>query len=184
MITIALMNFEDITFRPIQPQDEDFLCKIYTSTRWEEMSASGWNENQIRYFLKEQFTYQHKYYQENYAAAQFSIICSNGKDIGRLYRENLADEIRIIDIALLPEFRNYGIGTRLLTDLLKEAAGDALAVRIHVEKNNPAMRLYDRLGFKPVKDVGVYWLMECWPEKQSLVALPATSGATESGEID
>ena len=61
------MNFEDITFRPIQPQDEDFLCEVYTSTRWEEMSTSGWNENQIRAFLKEQFTYQHKYYQENYA---------------------------------------------------------------------------------------------------------------------
>ena len=159
------MEFNSISFRPIEPGDEPFLYSVYHSTRQDELAVTGWTEQQINEFTWQQFTMQHKFYQDKFGSAKFLIISSNGQDLGRLYREVREDEIRIIDIALLPEYRSKGIGTKLLTDILAEATGLQLAVRIHVEKDNPALRLYDRLGFKSINDAGVYWLLEWRPQK-------------------
>ncbi len=83
-----------------------------------------------------------------------------GEPIGRLYLDRRPGELRIIDIALLSEQRGAGIGGALMQTVLDEAALLGKPVRIHVEKNNPAMHLYDRIGFRQVEDQGVYWLME------------------------
>lgn len=87
-----------------------------------------------------------------------------GAPIGRLYLFNKEDEVRLVDIALLPEARGSGIGTALLEDLFVFARQVAKPVTIHVEANNPAMRLYRRLGFAQIEDKGVYHLMEWRPE--------------------
>ena len=86
--------FDTISFRPVQPEDQPFLCDLYASTRWEEMSSTGWDDDQIRAFLRSQFILQHQHYQKSYTNAQFQIICRNGRDIGRIYRETTADEIQ------------------------------------------------------------------------------------------
>ena len=86
--------------------------------------------------------------------------------VGRLYVARWQDEIRIVDIALLPPYRNTGLGTTILRDLLAEAAVAHKPVRIHVEKFNPALRLYERLGFVPIADKGVYLFMEWTPRVQ------------------
>jgi ribosomal protein S18 acetylase RimI-like enzyme len=83
-----------------------------------------------------------------------------GRPIGRLYVDRREDEIRIIDIALFPEHRGKGIGSRIMETLLDEGKDSGKPVTIHVEKNNPALRLYRRLGFTKVEDQGVYDLME------------------------
>ena len=111
-------------------------------------------------FLKQQFTAQHKFYQEHYNDTDFLIIVHDGVAIGRLYIARWTDEMRIVDIALLPRYRNGGIGTAILRDILAEAATAGKPVRIHVEKFNPAMRWYERLGFRAIEDKGVYVLME------------------------
>jgi ribosomal protein S18 acetylase RimI-like enzyme len=89
----------------------------------------------------------------------------NDEPVGRLYLHRRQDEIRIIDIALLTEHRGKGIGSLLMLDILEEATQAALPVRIHVERNNPALRLYQRLGFRAIADQGVYWLMEWHPDR-------------------
>jgi len=71
-----------------------------------------------------------------------------------------------VDLALLPPHRNAGIGTAILRDLLAEAAVAQKPVRIHVEKFNPALRLYARLGFAPTEDKGVYLFMKWSPWAQ------------------
>ena len=81
------------------------------------------------------------------------------EDIGRLYIERWPSQHCIIDIAFLPEHRGKGLGAALLRDLMDEAAAAGKAVSIHVEKFNPAMQLYRRLGFTTVEDKGVYDLM-------------------------
>jgi ribosomal protein S18 acetylase RimI-like enzyme len=111
-----------------------------------------------------QFVAQHKFYMEQFSAADFHIVELHDQPIGRLYVDRREDEIRIIDIALLPEHRNKGIGSALLKDILTEAHAAALPVRIHVERNNPALGLYQRLGFREIGDQGVYLLMECPPD--------------------
>jgi len=75
---------------------------------------------------------------------------------GRLYVHRGPSEIRVVDIALLPEYRGAGVGTSLLQDLLAEGDAAGKSVTIHVERMNPALRLYERLGFAVAEDKGVY----------------------------
>lgn len=152
------------TFRPITPEDQPFLSRLYASTRWEEVAQTGWNLEEQDRFLRLQFAAQHKFYMEQFADADFHIVELHDEPIGRLYVDRREDEIRIIDIALLPEHRNKGIGSALLEDILAEARSATLPVRIHVERNNPALGLYQRLGFREIGDEGVYLLLECPPD--------------------
>lgn len=149
-----------ITYRPITAEDEEFLYRLYASTREEELSQTGWDEAQKETFLRMQFHAQHEHYQTYYANAQFQLILFDGEPIGRLYVARWENEIRLIDIALLLAHRHRGLGSRIIKDILVEAAQAGLPVRIHVEKFNPALRLYERLGFRPIEDKGVYWFME------------------------
>jgi ribosomal protein S18 acetylase RimI-like enzyme len=82
---------------------------------------------------------------------------------GRFYVHRREREIRLMDIALLPEHRGRGIGSALLHDLFAEAAAAGKRVTVHVEEYNPARRLYERLGFKKIGEHGVYHLMEWRP---------------------
>ena len=114
-----------------------------------------------------QFDAQHRYYQEQFPTADFQIIERCGESIGRVYTHRRDDEIRLIDIALLPDHRGGGLGHSLLEALQDEGAESGLPLRIHVEKNNPAYRLYLRLGFRTIKDKGVYDLLEWQPGVKS-----------------
>lgn len=151
---------ESVSLRPMHDEDLGFLERLYASTREEELAPLDWTPDQKRAFLASQFEAQHRYYVEQFRDAAFDVIERGGRAIGRLYVDRRDDELRIIDIALLPEARGSGIGSALLGELLEEASQRGVAVRIHVERNNPALRLYERLGFVPVEDQGVYWLME------------------------
>jgi ribosomal protein S18 acetylase RimI-like enzyme len=155
-----------IGFRPVSEDDLEFLYRVYASTREEELAVVDWTPEQKEAFLRMQFNLQHKSYMENCPNQDFSIIFYEGKPAGRLYLSRTSKEIRIVDIALLPEFRRKSIGTTILKDILREGAEKGLPVSIHVEHFNPALRLYERLGFKQVHDQGVYYLMEWSPERE------------------
>jgi ribosomal protein S18 acetylase RimI-like enzyme len=152
-----------ISLLPITPEDMDFLYRVYASTRTEELALVDWPEAQKTAFLQMQFNAQTAHYAEHYPNAQFQIILLEGTPIGRLYVDRWVKEIRIVDISLLPEYRNRGIGSGLLKEILNEGAQAGLPVTIHVEMFNPALRLYDRLGFRHIDDHGVYYLMEWKP---------------------
>jgi len=150
----------DISLRPLQELDLPFLYHVYASTREEELSVVPWSAEQKTDFLRMQFEAQHAYYQEQFPGASYDIVVVNGKSAGRLYVDRRRDEIRIIDIALLPEYRGQGTGSKLLQVVLQEARSLEIPVRIHVESNNPAMNLYQRLGFRMIEEQGVYHLLE------------------------
>jgi ribosomal protein S18 acetylase RimI-like enzyme len=151
-----------LRFRRVTAADEPFLFRVYASTRTDELAPVPWSDEQKAQFLDMQARAQHTDYQRNYAAADWLIIEHDGADVGRLYlaRGDNNDRHHIIDIAFLPEWRNRGLGGALLRDLLDEAARAGKATTVHVEKFNPAMRLYDRLGFVKIEDQGVYELMQ------------------------
>ncbi len=120
----------------------------------------GWDEPTKRAFLTQQFEAQDHHYKTHYHDTTYSVILApGGQPAGRLYVARWEDEIRIVDIALLPEFRGCGIGTALLEDLIAEADAAGKPLSIHVEMNNPARSLYDRLGFEEAGEFGVYVLM-------------------------
>ena len=149
--------------RPTGADDRDFLLRVYASAREEELRVVDWSDEQKAAFVQQQFDAQDAYYREHYDPATFDVIEVDGEPAGRLYVARWEDEIRIIDITLLPEHRGRGIGTALLRALLEEAAEAGKRLSIHVEVNNPARRLYERLGFVPVEERGVYVLMEAVP---------------------
>jgi ribosomal protein S18 acetylase RimI-like enzyme len=151
---------QTLTLRPIAADDMGLLYRVYASTREEELAQVEWSVEQKAAFLQMQFDAQHRYYQANYPGAQFQVILLNGQPAGRLYLDRREAEIRIVDIALLPEYRRRGIGSALLHDILAEGERTDLPVTIHVERFNPALALYERLGFRTVEDRGVYYFME------------------------
>lgn len=148
-----------LTYRDMGERDLKLSAEIYASTRREEIAQTGWPPDQQAQFLQSQFYAQHKHYQEHYPDAAWLIIGLGFAPVGRLYLEEWTKETRIIDIAFLPQFRGKGWGEAVLRDLMEDAAARGVGVSIHVEKNNPAMRLYKRLGFEFVEDKGVYDLM-------------------------
>lgn len=152
-----------INLRSILPGDEEFLFSVYSCTRMDEMALLDWGAAQKESFLRMQFNSQYQFYTEHYPGAQYQVILLDGQPAGRLYIHRREMEIRIMDITLLPEFRKQGIGSNLLNEILEEAANNNLAVTIHVERFNPALHLYVRLGFHLAEDKGVYYFMKWLP---------------------
>lgn len=151
------------TLRPEEEADFELLAELYASTRREEVAQVPWSEEEKETFLRWQFESQYRHYRQHYPDCEFLVIEREGRPIGRLYVDRRADQIRLVDIALLPEHRGAGLGTALLRTLLDEGGERGLPVSIHVEYNNPALRLYRRLGFRHVDSNGVYYLMEWTP---------------------
>ena len=152
-----------ITLRPAEPQDTEFLYAVFAATRQEELAPLGWSPAQKAAFLRMQFNAQHPDYHRNYPDADFLVIMRGEVPVGRLYVARLPDEIRVVDIAILPQCRNQGTGTGLLKSLITEASTAGKPLRIHVEQHNPALHLYRRLGFHAVAQHGIYDFMERLP---------------------
>ena len=146
--------------RPVADADRAFLVDLYASTREEELAQVAWDDGQKRAFVEQQFGAQDAHYRANYPGATLDVIEVDGEPAGRLYVHRGPSDIRIMDIALAPAFRGRGIGTSLLRSLIEEADASSRKLSIHVEMNNPARSLYDRLGFDPAGEHGVYVLME------------------------
>jgi ribosomal protein S18 acetylase RimI-like enzyme len=151
---------ETVRLRPITPADEAFLFTLYASTREEELKIVDWTPDQKQAFLQMQFRAQHAHYQQHYAGSAFDVILANDVPAGRLYVARWPDEMRIVDIALLPAWRGQGLGGAILRALQDEAAAAGTSLTIHVERMNPALRLYQRLGFTVREDKGVYLFLD------------------------
>lgn len=147
----------------MRDEDVPFVAQVYASTRLEELAVTGWPIDRRMAFLQQQHEAQHRHYRATYSGAQWLIIELADAAVGRLYRVEWPEEIRVIDISLLPEARRGGIGTQIMAAVQAEARRLGKKVSIHVEKNNPAHSLYRRLGFTIVQDKGVYDLLEWSP---------------------
>ena len=152
-----------LAYREATDTDLPVLEEIYASTRRAEVAATGWPPEQQQAFLKSQFEAQHQHYRDHYPDAAWLLILRGSEVVGRLYLEDWTRELRIIDIALLPSARGHGWGEAVLRDLMDATGATGRAVSIHVEKQNPAMRLYRRLGFQTLEEKGVYDLMAWRP---------------------
>jgi ribosomal protein S18 acetylase RimI-like enzyme len=132
-----------VTLRPATAADQAFLLQVYASTRSEELEGLGWDDNQKKTFISMQFNAQRRCYPE----ADNRIILLNERAIGRMMVYRTEAAILLVDIALLTEYRNAGIGTSLIRDLVKEAAAAGKPIRLHVLTSSAAVRLYERLEF-------------------------------------
>lgn len=151
-----------ITLRPASISDAAFLLRVYGSTRIEELAAVPWSDGEKNAFIAMQHAAQTRAY-SCYENANQRVIMCGGRDAGRLFIASWREEIRIIDISLLPDFRGKGIGTYLLKQIMGEAAASGRSVTVHVERFNPAQRLYERLGFEVEATRGIHFFMRANP---------------------
>ena len=153
-----------IQLRPVEEKDDSFIEEVYGSTRQDELNLTNWPEQQKKAFIIMQSMAQLAEYKKNYPGAAYEIIIYKKKQAGRFYTWESDNEIRIIDITLLPLFRGKGIGTFLLKELIKKSNSVQKKISLHVEPFNPALQLYRRLGFVYIKNNGRHYYMERNPE--------------------
>lgn len=140
--------------------DLPFLAFLYACVREEELRQVDWPPERKNAFLQDQFTRQHQHYLQHYPQALWLLIERDGACVGRLYVEQTRAEIRLMEVSLLPQHRNRGIGSALLDALLAHADRAMLPVSLHVEPFNPAFRMYQRAGFITTQERGVYCYMQ------------------------
>jgi GNAT superfamily N-acetyltransferase len=148
----------NLSLREATPEDEPFLLEVYASTRLEELEPFGWDDDQKRAFIKMQFVVRERSYR-----GDNRIILLSERAIGRMLVERSEATILLRDIALLPEYRNAQIGSRLIQDLINEARAAGKAIQLHVVATSPAVRLYERLGFCRSGEDGAYLEMKWIP---------------------
>lgn len=145
--------------RPSLDADREFLVSLYADVRSDELDQVEWPEGARDAFVRMQFDAQDSQYRASNPEGSFDVVEVGGVAVGRLYVDRRPDDIRIVDIALLREHRGRGIGEALVRAVLAEAAASGRTASIHVEVHNRARTLYDRLGFVPVAERGVYRLL-------------------------
>ena len=156
-------DLELVSLRPASPDDNELLFKIFVGARFNEFSLLDLGQAQKHTLIKMQFDAQSYQYSESHPGAESRIISWNHLPVGRMLVDRGERETTLVDIALLPEYRNHGIGTLLIQRLLVEAAEANKQVRLHVLKSNPAQHLYERLGFFRAGGDAMYFEMLCKP---------------------
>jgi ribosomal protein S18 acetylase RimI-like enzyme len=162
------LSSQGFALRAETDSDIPFLMRLYASTREEELAPVPWSDEQKQAFLTDQFQAQRTHYRKYFSDCAFDVIEQGGEPAGRLYLQVRQTQLHVIDITLLPAWRRRGIGTAILGALQEAGRSCGKGVGIMVEKFNPAMQLYRRLGFSDLADHGVYLEMEWRPDGASL----------------
>ena len=154
---------EQVTLRPVNAADDDFIFNCYASTRAQEMAQVPWSPEQKETFIRMQYTAQKQHYAAESPHANHDIIYVNSTPVGRIYLDRREDALHILDITVLPQHRNQGTGALLLRRLLDEAGRAGKPVTIYVESFNPSLRFFERLAFRKDHEKGFHLLMKWQP---------------------
>ncbi|MCC7434112.1 MAG: GNAT family N-acetyltransferase [Methanoregulaceae archaeon] len=153
----------NIELRPATDADWPFIESVFVSVRAPEFEAAGLSGEALANLLAMQFRAQRSHYARAYPEGEDRIIVRDGVDVGEWITAELPDELRLVDISLLPDYRGQGVGTLLVSGFAERARALQKPVVLHVEMNNPARRLYERFGFEIEEEVGMYYRMRCQP---------------------
>jgi GNAT superfamily N-acetyltransferase len=175
-VGLAAATGLNVGLRTITAADAALVREIYASTRDAEMAVVPWDDEFKQQFLDMQWRAQTHHYDTHNPHADFDLVLLDGEPVGRLYVDRSTEHLELLDIALFASHRSQGIGTLLIRCLMDEARRDGRALRCHVERFNRAGQLYQRLGFRPIADAGMYVQLEWLPETAEAptdVAAPA-----------
>jgi ribosomal protein S18 acetylase RimI-like enzyme len=127
----------------------DFDLRLYLLTMRPYVQELGvWDEQQQRVSFAAQWKRE-----------EVRIISVDGKDVGWLQVAELPKEIRLQKFFVSPQYQRSGIGSEVLSNLLATWRSTGKKIVLKVLKNNPARRLYERLGFSVVAEAGVVFRM-------------------------
>ena len=158
-----------VTLRPITPEDQPFLLTVYASSRAPEMAQLPWDDAQKQAFLTAQFQAQHQHYLTEYPEATYDLILHDEVPAGRLYVDRRPDELRILDVAVLPA-QEPDVLRPLLGRVMDEAAAAHKSLGMYVEVYKTAfLTLLHDLGFTQEEDHGVSVFMRWHPSKRAAI---------------
>lgn len=152
-----------VVVRAETAEDADFSASLYELNREAELAVVDWPDEAKQSFCRQQFDAQYAHYRQHYPTAQFLIIEHDSKPVGRVYFEQTAKELRLMEITLLTAARNRGIGGAIGSALMHHAHAAGIPMGLHVEPFNPARRLYERQGFREIETRGLYLYMVSAP---------------------
>ncbi|SVD59226.1 uncharacterized protein METZ01_LOCUS412080 [marine metagenome] len=118
--------------------DRDWLFALYETTmRGIIDDAVGWNDHaqQIRF-------------DESYRVSQFELVIQNEVRVGALYRAAHQNRLHISLILILPPHQGRSLGTHIIENSQPHCLEQDSTLTLSTFKNNPALRLYQRLGFE------------------------------------
>jgi ribosomal protein S18 acetylase RimI-like enzyme len=149
-----------LQLRPEREEDRDFRFQLFCDSRQPEF-ASLLAPPAYQQIMNHQFHAQTVSYRTEFPEARFDIVELSGEPIGRIVVDRPGTMLHIVDHVIATQWRGRGIGTALMRALMDEAGAAGLPVRLEVvSENDPAYRLYQRLGFVPIETVPLYMALE------------------------
>ena len=148
-----------VTLRRVEAGDREALISIFATTRERELALLPRDDTTRTIFVRQQFEAQDRAWRAAHPHGRFDVVVHEGEVVGRLYVDRTGEGLHVIDIALRPDVRGRGIGSHLLGELVAEAEADGIPLTLYVERTNPALRLYTRLGFELVAEQGIHLLL-------------------------
>jgi ribosomal protein S18 acetylase RimI-like enzyme len=162
----------NIQLRPASSEDAEFLYRVYCTTREQEMAMVPWTHEQREAFLRMQFAAQQSDYSKRFPDARQTIIVADDVDVGRFHTVEVNDEIKILDITVLPNHRGNGIGSFIIREVQTNAQRSDKRVVIYVESFNPSVSFFEKRGFEKIENAGIYFLLECCASSPKNTATP------------
>ena len=132
--------------RQAAAQDEDLLYEIHRAAMREHVEAVwGWDEAD-----------QRARFRAGFDPAGVSVIMTADKPVGLLRVDRRRDEVFLASVELVPDAQRRGLGSEIIGSITREAAQRRVPVRLQVLRKNPAQRLYERLGFRIVRETATH----------------------------
>jgi ribosomal protein S18 acetylase RimI-like enzyme len=152
----------NVTLRPEAADDEAFLRRLIVETVALELDAEAWPEPMRSHLLGIQCNARLHSRRVEYPGAVSHIVQADGADAGWAVVHTTQDEVRLVEIMVLPELRGKGIGAAVIAQICAVAGGKPVRLEVNL-MNSGARRLYERLGFRVTGQDDVQYLMEKLP---------------------
>jgi ribosomal protein S18 acetylase RimI-like enzyme len=154
----------EIRLRKATTDDEPFLFDLYCAVRAHEFALLLLPEPMKRQLIRMQYTAQKDSYSSEFPGSSFEIVLRDELKVGRIWIARLADSFHLVDIAIIPEARNSGIGTNLVRDLQREAQAAQKPVRLSAFRfNRGSVGFHQRLGFTVIREDEIQFYFEWNP---------------------
>lgn len=150
-----------ISLCPVEPSHENFLLKLFTECRPDLALIIDVSKKQKASIISQQFTMEQQQLIQMYPDAELNIVMFNKEPVGRLYVHHGETADRILEIGLLEQYRGRGIGGKLVTTVIENAAKIGKTVRLQVVWfNQGAYAFYEKVGFQVIENRDVFYEMQ------------------------
>jgi ribosomal protein S18 acetylase RimI-like enzyme len=153
-----------LTLRPARIDDQEFLYLLFYSVYLEKLHPVPMSEEEKKQLLDLMYQGFTQHYNSRAISSDDRLVLLNNESIGRIILLQTCEEIRLADLAILPQYRGRGIGSALISQVQTESVMSKRPIRLQVARFDRALRLYQRLGFYKTDAIGPYLHLE-WSSK-------------------